>query len=147
MILHNATRDMRLAVRASMPIRPIQGGSQVNTTMANPVINPKTVTWTWPSTGKDQNGNAVSISLADLVALEVQFDGGSPIDVTSVTGNSGANGSLVLTTLPAYQALSVGTHTIDIAARTAEGSVGVFSAPLTFLIGLVPDAPTAVALA
>lgn len=146
MILHNATRDQRLAVRASIVAQPASGIQRVDTIMANP-INPKTATWTWPTTAKDQNGNNVPLALSDIVAVEVQFDGGTPIDVTSVTGSSAATGALNLTTLPAYQALAVGTHTIDIAARTAEGSVGVFTAPITFLIGLVPDAPTAFALA
>lgn len=108
-----------------------------------PPTNPKTLSWTWPTTAKDQNGNTVSLALSDIVAAELQFDGGAVIDVTSVTGASGAQASLVLSTLDAYKALSPGTHTVDVAAKTAEGSIGGFSAPVSFLIAVVPDAPTA----
>lgn len=108
--------------------------------------NPKTLSWTWPTTAKDQNGATVPLALSDIAAVEVQFDGGTPIDVTAVTGASGPAASLILATLAAYQALTAGTHTVDIAARTAEGSVGGFSAPISFLIAVVPDAPSAVAL-
>lgn len=113
--------------------------------MALPV-NPKTLSWTWPTTAKDQNGNSVPLALTDIAAVEVQFDGGAVIDVTAVTGASGPQASLILATLAAYQALSAGTHTVDVAARTTGGSIGGFSAPVTFLIAVVPDAPTAVSL-
>jgi hypothetical protein len=149
--VHNHIRDQRMASRASMPAQPAQPAPDTETvstmpTVQTPVINPTKISWIWPTTAKDQNGNTVTLPLPDIVAVEVQFDGGVPIDVTSVMGSAGTAAALLLATLPAFLALPPGQHTVDIAARTAEGSVGAFTAPITFLIALVPDACTTVVL-
>lgn len=143
-IHHNVLRDTRLAQRrATMePVQPAISAVEV-IPMATTVTNPKNLNWTWPTVAVDQNGASVALAPSDIAAVEVQFDGGAVIDVTSVTGASGPQAALVLASLAAYQALKPGTHTVDIAARTAEGAVGGFSAPVSFLIAVVPAAPTA----
>jgi hypothetical protein len=128
-----------------MPAQPAESPAAEVITMAQTLpVNPKNLNWTWPTTAVDQNGQSVALALSDIAAVEIQFDGGAVIDVTAVTGASGPQASLILATLAAYQALPPGTHTVDIAARTAEGAVGGFSAPVSFLIAVVPVAPTAI---
>jgi hypothetical protein len=149
---HSDVRDTRLAQRRGTmaPVQPAESPAAEVISMASVqtlVINPKTLSWAWPTTAKDQSGASVALALSDIVAVEVQFDGGAVIDVTSVTGQSGPQASLVLASVPAYLALAPGQHTVDVAAKTAEGSIGAFSAPVSFLIAVVPDSPTALALA
>jgi|ERR1700742_2248442 len=109
-----------------------------------PTVNPKTISWTNPTTGTDVTGATVPFdATADLGGIEIQLDG---VGAVSVPVSLGAT-SFDLTTLAAYTALTVGSHTVGLAVVSKEGAASDFAPPLTFLAAVKPAVPTAVALA
>jgi len=106
------------------------------------LINPKHISWVNPQQGTDQNGNLTAWDPStDMKGIELQFDGGTPIEV-----DCGFVTSFDMSTLDAYKALASGAHTVDIAILTKEGVLGGFSVQQTFSIGVAPLVPTAVDL-
>ena len=107
------------------------------------LTNPKHITWVNPLTGTDQNGNVITWNpQTDMKGIELQFDGGTPIEV-----DCGFVTSYDMSQLAQYKALPAGQHTVDMCILTDEGVLSGFSASVTFLIAVVPLAPTNVALA
>lgn len=108
------------------------------------VTNPKTLTWANATQAVNSAGATVAWSAAaDMAGIQVSFDGQAAISVPTSLGAT----SLQLNTIAAYLALPVGTHTLAMADVTTEGAVGQSSAPVSFLVDVVPLAPTSVALA
>lgn len=105
--------------------------------------NPKTLSWTNPITATNLAGLSVPWSAAtDQAAVQLTFDGGSPVVVTVPPGAT----SLDLTTVPNYMALPNGAHTLTVSEVTSEGALGGASSAVSFLIATIPGAPTAVTL-
>lgn len=111
--------------------------------MAN-IVNPHQMSWVNPTTATAANGNTVAWSANnDLAGIEIYFDGVAAVDVPVSFGTT----SMSLLNVAAYEALAIGSHTVGIAVVTSEGSVGQESNIVTFLIDLIPSAPTNLALA
>lgn len=108
------------------------------------VTNPKTVSWANAIQAVNSAGATVAWDpTSDMAGIQISFDGNTAVSVPTSLGATSFN----LTTLAAYLALPAGQHALVMADVTKEGAVGGFSAPLTFLIAVVPLAPTSVALA
>lgn len=108
------------------------------------IINPKTISWVNATQGINQSGATVAWDpTTDLAAVEISFDGVAAVTVPVALGATSFN----LTTLPAYTALPSGSHTIGLAEVTKEGAVSAFAASVTFLVSVVPLAPTSVVVA
>jgi hypothetical protein len=106
------------------------------------LINPKHISWVNPLQATDKDGNLTTFDpTTDMKGIELQFDNGTPVEV-----DTGCVTTFDMSTLDAYKALPRGTHKVDIAILTEEGAVGGFSPSVTFLIGVLPLAPTAVVL-
>jgi hypothetical protein len=99
--------------------------------------NPHILSWTNPT--QDTQGNPYT--QAENTGYEVVFDGGTPVTLPGVTWAT----SFDLSTLPAYQALKAGTHTVELAAIDA-GGASAFTAAVTFSIVATPLAPTNLAI-
>lgn len=109
------------------------------------VTNPKTATWTNPTTATTPEGAQVAFDPAtEEAGIQLEIDGKPVVAAPS----QGPITTIDLTTIDAYKALPAGSHTLQVAAVTKDGEVGDYSAAVTFLrTGPHPDAPTSLALA
>lgn len=107
-------------------------------------INPTRANWVNPTQAKDANGAVVPWDpTTDFGGIQLVLDGTPAVSVPA----QAAITTFDLTSLAAYQALPVGSHTLGLAVTTKEGVSSAFSPPVTFLRAVVPLAPTAVVLA
>lgn len=107
------------------------------------VQNPTTLSWANPAVALNLAGQSVPWAAAtDQAAVSLIFDAAAPVQVTVPPGST----SLKLPSVAAYMTLANGQHSVTVSEVTAEGIVGGASAPVTFLVGTVPAAPTAVAV-
>lgn len=98
------------------------------------LTNPKHISWVNPLQGTNQNGDLVAWDPStDMKGIELQFDGGTPIEV-----DTGFATIYDMSQLDAYKTLKPGQHTVDMAILTNEGALGGFSVSVTFLIAVVP---------
>jgi len=108
------------------------------------VTNPQTVSWANATQATDQNGNIVSWNAtSDMAGVEIAFDGQAAVSVPA----SSAITSVTLKSVAGYSALPAGQHTLTVSDVTKEGAVSAPSQTVTFLIALVPMAPTNIQLA
>ena len=109
------------------------------------VTNPKTATWTNPTTATTPEGAQVAFDPAtEEAGIQLEIDGKPVISAPS----QGPITSIDLTTVDAYKALPAGEHTLQVAAVAKDGEVGAYSAAVSFLrTGNAPAAPTNLALA
>lgn len=105
------------------------------------IQNPTTLNWANPATALNLAGQSVPWAAAtDQAAVSLVFDAAAPVQVPVPPGAT----SLKFASVPAYMTLPNGQHTVTVSEVTDEGIVGGASAPVTFLVGTVPAAPTAV---
>lgn len=102
------------------------------------MANPRTLTWTNPTTRVD----GTPYAQADNAGYEIQLDGEGAVSIPLAWGTS-----FDLTTLSAYQDLRSGNHTIALAAVSKEGLKSAYSSPSTFQIAMAPRSPTNLVLA
>lgn len=108
------------------------------------VTNPKTISWVNAVQAVDQNGNTVAWSAsADLAGVQIAFDGQAAVSVPATTAIT----QLALASIAGYSTLAAGQHTVTVAEVTKEGAVSPPSVSASFLIALVPLAPTTVMVA
>lgn len=113
-------------------------------------VNQHVLSWVNPTSGTDENGNVLPLALSDIVAIEIQFDGGNAIEIPYPAAPPQAQGTFDLLSLDQYKALAAGSHTVDLAVKTAEGVIGGYSATASFQIApatFTPAAPTNVQIA
>ncbi len=104
------------------------------------VVNPKgTLTLTYPVTAIDGTGATVPLPRSDISAIEVEVDGGAPVEYTVPAGTSLSDAFDMSAQL---KGLSLGTHGVTAAVKTAEGVVGQFSTSFSIVEALTPNAPT-----
>lgn len=107
------------------------------------LTNPKHISWVNPLQGTNQNGDLTTWDPStDMKGIELQFDGGTPIEV-----DCGFVTTYDMSQLDAYRGLKSGQHTVDMAILTNEGALSGFSLSVTFLIAVVPLAPQNLVLA
>lgn len=107
------------------------------------ITNPSTASWVNATQGTDQNGNTVPWdALTDMAGVQVSFDGQPAVSVPTQFANK-----IALSTVGSYAALPPGQHTMTVADVTKEGAVSPPSQTVTFLVAVVPNAPTGLALA
>jgi len=97
------------------------------------MANPHIINWTNPT--QDTQGNPYTQS--ENTGYEISFDDGAPITLPGVTWAT----TFDMSTLPAYQALKAGTHTVKLAALDSAGA-SQFTGDVTFLLVATPMAPT-----
>lgn len=105
------------------------------------IINPQGIlTLNYPTSAKAPDGvTDVALPRSDITKLEVRVDQGAPVeyDVPAVASTSDQ-----FNIAAQLHALSLGTHTVDAAVKTAEGVVGAYSAEFQILEAGTPNAPT-----
>lgn len=108
------------------------------------VTNPKHLNWTNATQGTNVAGATVAWDpTSDMAGIQVSFDGQPAVSVPTALNAT----TLDMTTVAAFMALGAGQHTITMADVTKEGAVGQSAAPITFLLAVVPLAPTIVTVA
>jgi hypothetical protein len=106
-------------------------------------INPKEISWVNPTQATNPDGSVVAWNAAaDLGGIQIAFDGTPAVSIPI----NATDTKFALTTLAAYEALGVGSHTATLAVVTKEGAASPFSDAVTFLRAVVPMVPTSVAV-
>jgi hypothetical protein len=77
-----------------------------------------------------------------MAGIEIQLDGTGAVSVPA-----GVVTTYSLPQVSAYAALAAGTHTLQLAIVSKEGSVSPFAASQTFQVAVVPLVPTSVVVA
>ena len=104
------------------------------------VVNPKgTMTLVYPVTAVDGTGATVPLPRADITAVEVEVDGGTAVEYAVPATTSTQDDFNIAAQL---KGLSLGTHNVTAAVKTAEGVVGSFSANFPIVEAVTPGAPT-----
>lgn len=102
------------------------------------MANPKTLSWTNPTTYTD--GSAYP--QADNAGYTIQLDGTGTVSVPLAFGTS-----FDLSTLSAYTALKRGTHTVALQVVSKAGLASAFSTPASFQVEVPPNPPTNLTMA
>lgn len=96
-------------------------------------VNPKSVSWTNPTTYTDGSTYAQT----DNAGYTLQLDSTPSISIPLAWGTS-----FDLTTLSAYTSLKKGSHTVSVAAVSKDGIPSAFGTPATFQVAVAPNSPT-----
>lgn len=99
--------------------------------------NPRTLSWTNPTT----NADGTTMAQTDFAGYVLALDGAPAVSVPLQFGTS-----FDMSTLAAYTALKSGSHTVTLAVVNVAGNTGVASDAATFSIAAVPGKITGLAV-
>ena len=104
-------------------------------------LEPHTLSWVNPT--QDTATPPNPFDPATIAGYQIAFDGGAPFALPLTAAAT----SFDMSTLPQYQALARGKHTVTIDVIDNAGFIsGLSNPPASFLIGFAPMAPSAVAV-